>query len=80
MPSSSYAVGDLDLAAFWLATALGLYVVAVLLGLFVYTPTLRRQLATLSDEGVDSPTFQRLSKRGTAVGIILAVDVSPSSS
>ena len=31
-------VGDLDLVQFWLLTALVLYVVAVGLGLFVYTP------------------------------------------
>lgn len=68
-------VGDLEITAFWLATSLGLYVLAVALGLFVYTPTLRRQLTTLSAEGADSPAFERLSKRGTLVGVILAVDV-----
>jgi uncharacterized membrane protein len=38
------AVGDVDLTQFWLATAIGLYAAVVLLGLLVYTPTLRAQL------------------------------------
>lgn len=68
-------VGDLDLAQFWLLTALVLYAVAVGLGLFVYTPTLRAQIAALETSGSGSPEFQALAKRGTTVGIVLAVDV-----
>jgi uncharacterized membrane protein len=68
-------VGDLDLAQFWLLTALALYVVAVGLGLFVYTPTLRAQISALDASGAGSPEFRALAKRGTTVGIVLAVDV-----
>jgi uncharacterized membrane protein len=68
-------IGDLDLTTFWLATALVLYVIAVVLGLFVYTPTLRRQIAAIDAEGPSSSSYQRLSQRGTAVGAILAIDV-----
>ena len=68
-------VGNLDLAQFWLLTGLVLYAVAVGLGLFVYTPTLRAQIAALETSGADSSEFQALAKRGTTVGIVLAVDV-----
>ena len=68
-------VGHLELAQFWLLTALVLYAVAVGLGLFVYTPTLRAQIATLEASGSGCPEFQALAKRGTTVGIVLAVDV-----
>ncbi|HKN80838.1 MAG TPA: DUF2269 family protein [Actinomycetota bacterium] len=68
-------VGDLELTQFWLLTALVLYVVAVGLGLFVYTPTLRAQISTLESSGAGSPEFRALAKRGTTVGIVLAVDV-----
>jgi uncharacterized membrane protein len=68
-------VGDVSLTQFWLAAALGLYGLAVLLGLLVYTPTLRNQLRVLDSEGPSSPVFQALSKRGTLVGVALAVDV-----
>jgi uncharacterized membrane protein len=36
-------VGDLELTQFWLAGGLTLYLVAIVLGLFVYTPTLRHR-------------------------------------
>jgi uncharacterized membrane protein len=68
-------VGHLELAKFWLLTALVLYAVAVGLGLFVYTPTLRAQIAALETSGAGSSEFQTLAKRGTTVGIVLAVDV-----
>jgi len=68
-------VGDLDLTQFWLLTALVLYAVAVGLGLFVYTPTLRDEIRVLATSGPDSAEFTSLSKRGTTVGIVLAIDV-----
>lgn len=68
-------VGDLDLTQFWLLAALVLYAVAVGLGLLVYTPTLRQQIAALGSSGAASAEFQTLSKRGTTVGIVLAIDV-----
>jgi uncharacterized membrane protein len=68
-------VGDLDLTQFWLLAALVLYVIAVLLGALVYTPTLRNQIRALGSQGPDSAEFIALSKRGTTTGIVLAVDV-----
>jgi uncharacterized membrane protein len=68
-------VGDLDLTTFWIATSLGIYVALVLVGLLGYTPTLRRQIATLEADGADSPEFRRLSTRGTIIGISLGVAV-----
>jgi uncharacterized membrane protein len=68
-------VGDLEFAQFWIIAALVLYAVAVGLGVFVYTPTLRRQIAVLESSGAASSEFQALSKRGSTVGIVLAVDV-----
>ncbi len=68
-------VGDLDLTQFWLLAGLVLYAIAVVLGLFVYTPTLRNQIAALESAGPDSVEFRALSKRGTSVGVALAVVV-----
>jgi uncharacterized membrane protein len=68
-------IGDLDLTQFWLLAALALYAVAVSLGLFVYTATLRDQIAALETEGAASTEFRTLSTRGTTVGIVLAIDV-----
>ena len=63
------------LTDFWIAAALALYAIAVAVGLGVYTPTLRRQIATIDELGPSSPEYRSLSKRGTIVGIFLAIDV-----
>jgi len=68
-------VGDTPLTQFWLATAIGLYVLAVLLGLLVYTPTLRTQIQLIESGAGDTDEYRRLAKRGATVGIVLAVDV-----
>jgi uncharacterized membrane protein len=60
----------------WLLTALALYAVLVLVGLLGYTPTLRRQIQALDAEGFDAPGYQALARRGTILGVILAVLVT----
>ncbi len=57
----------------WLLTALILYAILVLIGLGGYTPTLRRQIQLLDREGVRSPNYQALARRGTILGVILAI-------
>lgn len=57
----------------WLLTALVLYALLVLIGLGGYTPTLRRQIQLLDREGVRSPNYQALARRGILFGIVLAV-------
>ena len=60
----------------WLLTALVLYVVLVLVGLLGYTPTLRRQIQVLDSEGSGSSNYQALARRGTMLGMALAVLVT----
>ena len=61
------------LTTFWLVTALVLWLIAIVLGYAVYTPTLSRQIRVLATSGAESAEFRRLGNRGTVVGIILAV-------
>jgi uncharacterized membrane protein len=68
-------LGHVNLTQFWLATAIGLYAVVVVLGLAVYTPTLRAQIRALDASGPSSEEYQRLSTRGGTVGAILGVIV-----
>jgi uncharacterized membrane protein len=68
-------VGDVDLTQFWLAAALVLYGLLVVLGLAVYSPTLRAQIRAYEASGAASDEFRRLSTRGTVVGAILALVV-----
>ena len=66
-------ISPITLTTFWIAAALVLYALVLILGLGVYTPTLRRQIRVLETEGAQSDQYQWLSRRGTIVGIVLAV-------
>lgn len=58
---------------FWITAATVLWLVAIALGYLGYTPTLRRQIAALQAHGAASPEYRALARRGTIVGIVLAV-------
>ncbi len=66
-------VGGLSLTKPWLLAGLGLYVVLVLVGLLGYSPTLRRQIQILDSEGFSSSNYQALARRGTILGVFLAI-------
>lgn len=68
-------VGRLPLSTTWIAAALALYALLLVLGFAVYTPTLRAEIAALERSGADSEEFRRLASRGRTLGITLAVVV-----
>ncbi len=68
-------VGGWSFTTPWILISLALYVVAVLLGLFGYTPTLRRQIQLAESGSLNSPEYAAVAQRGTILGIILAVVV-----
>jgi uncharacterized membrane protein len=61
------------LTAPWLLTGLALFVLLVLVHLFVYRPTLRRQIQLLEREGFDSPNYQAAAGREANLGIAMVV-------
>jgi uncharacterized membrane protein len=67
------AVSGIPLGTFWIAAALVLYAILVAVGLGFYSPILRRQISALESGGAGTATYQSLERRGTAIGIILAV-------
>jgi uncharacterized membrane protein len=69
------AISPFELTTFWIALALALYALAIVVGLVVYTPTLRKQIAVYESDGPGSPEFGRLATRNRVVGILLAVNV-----
>jgi uncharacterized membrane protein len=68
-------VAGIPLTTFWVAAALVLYVLLVLVALIGYSPTLKRQIAALEAGGPDSQQYVQLSQRSTVIGIVLMVDV-----
>ncbi len=59
----------------WIALAIGLWLVLLVVGLGVYTPTLRDQIRVLESEGPGSEEYQRLAARGRTLGIVLGIIV-----
>ena len=59
----------------WIALAIGLWLVLIVVGLGVYTPTLRDQIRVLESEGPGSEEYRRLSSRGRTLGIVLGIIV-----
>jgi uncharacterized membrane protein len=68
-------VGHLSLTTFWIAAALVLWFLAVVLGILLYTPTLRRQIEALEAHGPESAEYRALTSRGTVAGIATSVVV-----
>ena len=59
----------------WIHGSLALLVVAFVLAIGFYTPTLRKQIAALESRGANDAEFVRLSKRGSMLGGILGLIV-----
>ena len=53
----------------WIAAAIVLYVIAILLGIFLYAPALRRQLAA-AEADPTSPEYRDAARRGNLFGIL----------
>ena len=55
----------------WVHVSMALLFVAMAIGVGIYTPTLRRQIAALEARGPEDPEFRKLSARGQMLGGIL---------
>jgi uncharacterized membrane protein len=66
-------VGKIPWTTPWLLSALLVYAGVMALGLFGYTPALRKQIATLERVGPQSPEYARVSGQSTRLGMLLAV-------
>ena len=53
----------------WLATALVLYVLTTVIGIFAYGPALRTQLRLAEVPGPDSDEYRRAARRGLQLGV-----------
>ena len=66
-------IGPYDFTTFWVAVAIGLYVLMFVVAIVFYSPTLKRQIAAYETSGAQSEEFAQLGARGRLVGMILAV-------
>jgi uncharacterized membrane protein len=49
------------------------FIAVALVAALLYSPTLKRQIATVESDGWDSPAYLALDRRSTILGIVLAV-------
>jgi uncharacterized membrane protein len=66
-------VGSLSLTTPWIAAALVLYVVLVVLGLGVFSRSLSRQISALESGSVDGTAYAAIARRTTVSGAILVL-------
>ena len=68
-------VGGIALTTFWIVVALILYGLAIVVGIVLFAPVLRRQVALLESGAGHTPEFRQLARRSTILGIVTMVDV-----
>jgi uncharacterized membrane protein len=66
-------IGPYEFKTFWIAVAIGLYIVMGIVAIAFYSPTLKRQIAAYEASGAQSAEFQALGARGRMLGAVLAV-------
>ena len=66
-------IGPYEFTTFWIAVAIGLYLVMGAVAILFYSPTLKRQIAAYEGGGAESAEFKALGARGRVFGILLAV-------
>lgn len=67
--------GPWKLTTRWIAGALLLFVVVVLMAIFGFTPALRNQIKALETEGPDSAAYKSAASRQAVIGIIILVPI-----
>jgi len=68
-------VGNIPLETLWIAVSIGLWLVLLVVGLGVYTPTLRKQIKLVEAGAAGTTEYAALARRGMLVGVLLAVIV-----
>jgi uncharacterized membrane protein len=63
------------LDTFWIAASLVVYVALIVVGIFFYSPVLRRQTEIAESGMADSDEYRHLSKRNIGIGGLLVIMV-----
>jgi uncharacterized membrane protein len=69
-------VGDLGFTTFWIALAIGLYVLVGVLAAALFVPALRRLTEVVESEGPRSVAYEDASRRTAARGLVTMLPVA----
>jgi uncharacterized membrane protein len=67
------SIAKLSYATPWVLTALIIYAVVSLLGIFVYSPLLKKQIKLAESVGPDSAEYKRAANNGIYLGILITL-------
>ena len=67
------SIANWKLTTPWILSALILYAVLSIVGLAIYSPTLKKQITLAESVGPASPEYKKISFRSNAVGIFLNI-------
>jgi uncharacterized membrane protein len=67
------SLADWSLTKPWILTSLVLYTTLSVIGLGIYSPTLKKQIAIAESQGPDVPEYKEISLRSNAIGIALNI-------
>ncbi len=65
----------LPLTTPWLLTALSLYAIATLLGMFLFVPIFRRQVQLLESDGFASEGYKAVARQARMLGLVVGLAV-----
>jgi uncharacterized membrane protein len=68
-------VGGIGFGTLWVWLSVTLWLVAMAVGLFGYTPILKAQIAAIERGGPESPESEALSRRANAVTVVVAIAI-----
>ncbi|HEX2141583.1 MAG TPA: DUF2269 family protein [Candidatus Limnocylindria bacterium] len=68
--------GPWEFEMLWIAVSIGLYILLAVVGLFLYSPTLSRQIGVYETDGPASPEFSALTGRSRLLGALMGVLVA----
>ena len=68
-------IGPYDFENLWVIVSIGLYALLVVIGLALYSPVLKRQIASYEADGAGTAEFKALSTRSRMLGAVLGVIV-----
>jgi uncharacterized membrane protein len=68
-------IGPYQFEQLWIAVSIGLYVLLVVVGLALYSPVLKRQIAAYEAGGAQTDEFAALTRRSRMLGAVLGLIV-----
>jgi uncharacterized membrane protein len=69
-------ISPLGFTTFWIAVAIGLYVLVAVFAGALFVPALRRQAAIVNTEGADAPGYAEAAQRTKVRGLITMLPVA----